>query len=124
VFLLRQTFRGIPREYEEAAVLDGANWFQIITRVLLPMARPGLAAFAIVSVTSHWNEFLWPLMVVSSPRHQVLTVGLASFASGSEAGGDWGVLAAGTLLVAGPLLIGFLLFQRAFTQSFISSGLK
>ena len=124
VFLLRQTFRSIPREYEEAAVLDGATWFQIITRVLLPMARPGLAAFAVVSVASHWNEFLWPLMVLSSPRHQVLTVGLASFASGSEAGGDWGVLAAGTLLVAGPLLIGFLLFQRSFTSSFVSSGIK
>ena len=105
-------------------MLDGATWFQIITRVLLPMARPGLAAFAVVSVASHWNEFLWPLMVLSSPRHQVLTVGLASFASGSEAGGDWGVLAAGTLLVAGPLLIGFLLFQRSFTSSFVSSGIK
>ena len=124
VFLLRQTFRAIPREYEEAAVLDGANWFQIVTRVLIPMARPGLAAFAVVSVTTHWNEFLWPLMVVSAPGNQVLTVGLASFASGSEAGGSWGVLAAGTLLVAGPLLAGFLLFQRSFTQSFVFSGIK
>ena len=88
------------------------------------MARPGLAAFAVVSVTSHWNEFLWPLMVISSPGHQVLTVGLASFASGSEAGGDWGVLAAGTLLVAGPLLLGFLCFQRFFTNSFVFTGIK
>ena len=124
VFLMRQTFRGIPRDYEEAAVLDGATRFQIITRVLLPMARPGLAAFAVVSVTSHWNEFLWPLMVISSPGHQVLTVGLASFASGSEAGGDWGVLAAGTLLVAGPLLLGFVAFQRFFTSSFVFTGIK
>lgn len=124
VFLMRQTFRGIPRDYQEAAVLDGATRFQIITRVLLPMARPGLAAFAVVSVTSHWNEFLWPLMVISSPGNQVLTVGLASFTSGSEAGGDWGVLAAGTLLVAGPLLVGFALFQRFFTASFVFTGIK
>ncbi len=124
VFLMRQTFRAIPRDYEEAALLDGASRFQIITRVLLPMARPGLVAFAIVSVTSHWNEFLWPLMVISSPRHQVLTVGLASFTSSSEAGGSWGVLAAGTLLVAGPLLVGFLFFQRSFTRSFVFTGIK
>lgn len=124
VFLMRQTFRAIPRDYEEAAMLDGATRLQVVTRVLLPMARPGLAAFAVVSVTSHWNEFLWPLMVISSPGHQVLTVGLASFASGSEAGGDWGVLAAGTLLVAGPLLLGFLCFQRFFTNSFVFTGIK
>jgi sn-glycerol 3-phosphate transport system permease protein len=124
VFLMRQTFRAIPRDYEEAAMLDGANRWHIITRILLPMARPGLAAFAVVSVTSHWNEFLWPLMVISSPGHQVLTVGLASFTSSSEAGGSWGVLAAGTLLVAGPLLVGFLAFQRFFTSSFVFTGIK
>ena len=67
VFLMRQTFRTIPRDYEEAALVDGAGPLTIIIRVLLPLARPGLAAFAIVSVTSHWNEFLWPLMAVSSP---------------------------------------------------------
>jgi sn-glycerol 3-phosphate transport system permease protein len=124
VFLMRQTFRAIPREYEEAAVLDGATRLQIIRLVLLPMARPGLVAFAVVSVTSHWNEFLWPLMAVSSPRNQVLTVGLASFTSGAEAGGSWGVVAAGTFLVAGPLLAAFLIFQRQFVASFVFSGIK
>ena len=124
VFLMRQTFRAIPPDYEEAALLDGASRLQIIRLVLIPLARPGLAAFAIVSVTAHWNEFLWPLMVTSSPAHQVLTVGLASFTSGSEAGGSWGVLAAGTLLVAGPLLLGFLAFQRSFIRSFVFTGIK
>ena len=124
VFLMRQTFRTIPREYEEAAVIDGASVLQIVFRVLLPLARPGLAAFAIVSVTAHWNEFLWPLMATSSPSNQVLTVGLASFTSGAEAGSEWGVIAAGTFLVAAPLLAGFLLFQRQFVSSFTFSGLK
>jgi sn-glycerol 3-phosphate transport system permease protein len=59
VFLMRQTFRNIPREYEEAALVDGVSRLRIITHVLLPLSRPGLTAFAIVSVTSHWNEFLW-----------------------------------------------------------------
>ncbi len=124
VFLMRQTFRTIPRDYEEAALVDGAGPLTIITRVLLPLARPGLAAFAIVSITTHWNEFLWPLMALSSPRNQVLTVGLASFTSGAEAGSEWGVIAAGTFLVAAPLLLMFVLFQRRFVSSFVFSGIK
>ena len=124
VFLMRQTFRSVPRDYEEAAMLDGAGIGSLIRHVLLPLARPGLVAFAIVSVTAHWNEFLWPLMAASSPRNQVLTVGLASFASGTEAGSAWGIVAAGTLLVAAPLLVGFFAFQRLFVSSFVFSGIK
>ena len=123
-FLMHQTFRTIPRDYEEAAMLEGATVPALIRHVLVPLARPGLAAFAIVSVTAHWNEFLWPLMAVSSPSSQVLTVGLASFASGAEAGSAWGIVAAGTFLVAGPLLLLFLIFQRRFVASFIFSGIK
>jgi sn-glycerol 3-phosphate transport system permease protein len=121
---MRQTFRAIPRDYEEAAMLEGASIAVLIRHVLVPLARPGLIAFAIVSVTAHWNEFLWPLMAVSSPKNQVLTVGLASFASGAEAGSAWGIVAAGTFLVAGPLLILFLVFQRRFVSSFVFSGIK
>jgi sn-glycerol 3-phosphate transport system permease protein len=124
VFLMRQTFRAIPRDYEEAAMLDGASIPALIRHVLLPLARPGLVAFAIVSLTAHWNEFLWPLMAVSSPQNQVLTVGLASFASGAEAGSAWGIVAAGTFLVAAPLLVIFLIFQRRFVSSFVFSGIK
>jgi sn-glycerol 3-phosphate transport system permease protein len=124
VFLMRQTFRAIPRDYEEAATLDGAGIAALIRHVLVPLARPGLIAFAIVSLTAHWNEFLWPLMAVSSPRSQVLTVGLASFASGAEAGSAWGIVAAGTVLVAAPLLVGFLACQRRFVSSFVFSGIK
>jgi sn-glycerol 3-phosphate transport system permease protein len=124
VFLMRQTFRNIPREYEEAALVDGASRLRIIIHVLLPLSRPGLTAFAIVSVTSHWNEFLWPLMATSSPSNQVLTVGLASFTAGAEAGSEWGVIAAGTFFVATPLLVAFVLFQRRFVASFTFSGIK
>lgn len=123
-FLMRQTFRQLPRDYEEAAMLEGATHLQLIRHVLLPLAAPGLAAFAVVSLSSHWNEFLWPLIAVSSPGQQVLTVGLASFASGAEAGGQWGVVAAGTLLVAGPLLLLFVVFQRRIMASFAFTGIK
>ncbi len=124
VFLMRQTFRSMPRDFEDAAMVDGATRLQVIRHILLPLASPGLAAFAVVSVTSHWNEFLWPLMAVSNPQSQVLTVGLASFTSGAEAGGEWGVIAAGTALVAAPLLVAFVLFQRRFVSSLVFTGLK
>jgi sn-glycerol 3-phosphate transport system permease protein len=123
-FLMRQTFKSIPRDYEEAALIDGARWWQVLWHVLLPLARPGLVAFSIVSVAAHWNEFLWPLMVVNAPEKRTLTVGLASFASGAEGGQEWGLLAAGTLLVALPLIAAFLAFQRQFIDSFMFSGVK
>ncbi len=123
-FLMRQTFRAIPRDYEDAAMLDGASIPQVIWHVLLPLARPGLAAFAIVSVSYHWNEFLWPLIALASPANQVLTVGLASFATGAESATEWGVVAAGTLLVAAPLIAVFVVFQRRIVSSFVFTGIK
>ena len=123
-FLMRQTFRSIPRDYEDAAMLDGASLPQLIWHVLLPLARPGLAAFAIVSVSYHWNEFLWPLIALSSPANQVLTVGLASFTTGAESASEWGVIAAGTLLVAAPLILVFVVFQRRIVSSFVFTGIK
>lgn len=124
VFLMRQTFRTIPKDFEEAAIVDGATWWQLVWRVLVPLARPGMVAFGIVSVVSHWNEFLWPLMVISTPDNQTLTIGLASFTMGAESASQWGVIAAGTFLVAAPLLAAFALFQRQFVNSFLFSGVK
>ena len=123
-FLMRQSFRTIPIELEEAAVLDGARWWELIRHVYLPLSKPALTAFAIISVTTHWNEFLWPLMVINSPDNRPLTVGLAAFTRGAEGAQAWGVNAAGTFLVIAPLLIGFALFQRRFVNSFVTSGLK
>ena len=123
-FLMRQTFKSIPRDFEDAAVIDGCNWFQILRYVLLPLAKPALIAFAIVSVVAHWNEFLWPLMVIDSPEKQTLTVGLASFTRSAEGAADWGLIAAGTLLVMLPLMIAFFAFQKQFVNSFMFSGIK
>lgn len=124
VFLMRQTFMNVPKELEEAAILEGARWWQVIWHVLLPMARPAMLAFAVVSVTYHWNEYLWPLMVLSDPGKQLLTIGLVSFAMGAESGGDWGLVSSGTLMVCAPLVIAFLVFQKQFMRSFGFSGIK
>ena len=118
VFLVRQAFRGIPKEMEEAAMVEGASFFQLLIHVLVPAIWPTLLAFSIISVTAHWNEFLWPLMVLNNPDLQVLTIGLVSFAMGAEAGSEWGLVAAGTLMVCLPLMIAFLAFQKQFINSF------
>lgn len=123
-FMMRQAFRSIPIELEEAALIDGAKWWHLIRHVYLPLAKPSLIAFSIISVTAHWNEFLWPLMVINSPDNRPLTVGLATFTRGAEGAQAWGVIAAGTFLVIAPLILGFALFQRRFVNSFMMSGIK
>ena len=79
---------------------------------------------ATVSITYHWNEYLWPLMMLNDPDKQVLTVGLVSFAMGAESGGQWGTIGAGTLMVCLPLMLAFILFQKQFLRSFGFSGIK
>lgn len=123
-FLMRQSFREVPRELEDAAMIDGAGWWARIRLIYLPLTKPALVAFSIVSVTSHWNEFLWPLMVINSPDRRPLTLGLASFTLSAEGMQAWGLIAAGTFLVSLPLLAAFLIFQRRFVNSFLASGIK
>jgi sn-glycerol 3-phosphate transport system permease protein len=123
-FLLRQGFRSVPRDFDEAAMLDGAGPLRTLWHVLVPMVRPHLAAFSVVSVIYHWNEFLWPLVATTSNSVRVLAVGLQSFTRASESGAEWGLISAGTLIVIAPLVVVFLLFQRSFIASFTHSGLK
>lgn len=123
-FLLRQTFKTIPRELEEAAFMDGCSRLRFLVQIAAPLARPTYLAFALVSLTYHWNEFFWPLIVTNTPRARTLTVGLGIFAQSAEGGAEWTLLMAGTVIVIGPLLILFLVFQRSFINSFMYSGLK
>ena len=87
--------------------MEGCRWWQVLYRVLLPMCWPSVLAFATVSITYHWNEYLWPLMMLNDPDKQVLTVGLVSFAMGAESGGQWGTISAGTIMVCLPLMLAF-----------------
>jgi len=124
VFLLRQAFKQFPHELEEAARIEGSSTLGILFRLYVPLSRPIYLSFAIVSVSYHWNDFLWPLIVTNSPENRLLTVGLAMFAKSSEAGVQWTDVSTAVLIVTAPLLIGFLLFQRQFISSFIHSGVK
>ena len=123
IFLLRQTFKTVPKELDEAARVEGANALQILWKVYVPLARPVYVAFALVSVSYHWNNFLWPLIVTNSVEARPLTVGLQIFASVDQ-GIDWSIITAATLMTSGPLLIAFLLFQRQFVQSFMRAGIR
>ncbi|MDZ5473288.1 carbohydrate ABC transporter permease [Bacillus sp. 31A1R] len=124
IFLLRQTFKTIPYELEEAARLEGCNVFQVIWNVYMPLAKPTYVAFGLVSVSYHWNNFLWPLIVTNSEENRPLTVGLAIFAQSYETGAQWAEVTAATLLVMTPLLLAFFIFQKQFINSFVQSGLK
>ena len=107
---------------DEAARVEGASAMQILWSIYIPLAKPVYTAFALVSVSFHWNNFLWPLIITYGVSARPLTVGLQVFSS-TDQGVEWSVITAATLTSA-PLLIGFLLFQRQFVQSFMRAGIK
>ncbi|HEV8440691.1 MAG TPA: carbohydrate ABC transporter permease [Methylomirabilota bacterium] len=122
-FLLRQAFKQVPRELEDAAVMDGCGGLRFLWHVLVPLARPTLVAFGLISLVSHWNDYLWPLIVTDTPDVRTLTIGLGMFVQ-QESGADWTLLMAATAFVTAPLMLIFLVFQRKFIESFMFSGLK
>ena len=123
IFLLRQTFKGVPKELEDAARVEGCSRLQILWKVYVPVARPTYVAYGLVSISYHWNNFLWPLVITNSVETRPLTVGLAIFGA-PESGVQWPIITAATLLAVAPLLVAFLLFQRQFVQSFMHAGIK
>ena len=123
IFLLRQTFKTVPQELEDAARVEGCSRLQILLKVYVPLAKPTYVAYGLVSVSYHRNNFLWPLVITNSVETRPLTVGLAIFGA-PESGVDWSIITAATLLAVAPLLVAFLLFQRQFVQSFMHAGIK
>jgi sn-glycerol 3-phosphate transport system permease protein len=123
IFLLRQTFKQVPRDLEEAAQVEGAGVLRVLMSVYVPLARPTYLAYGLVSISYHWNNFLWPLVITNSVETRPITVGLGIFAA-PETGVSWSVISAATLLSVAPLLAAFLLFQRQFVQSFMRAGIK
>lgn len=123
IFLLRQTFKTVPKELDEAARVEGASALQVLWKVYVPLAKPVYVAYGLVSVSYHWNNFLWPLIITNSVGSRPLTVGLQVFSS-SDQGIDWSIITAATLMTSGPLLVAFILFQRQFVQSFMRAGIR
>ena len=123
IFLLRQTFKTVPKELDEAARVEGCMPLQVLWKVYVPLARPVYLAYALVSVSFHWNNFLWPLIITNSVESRPLTVGLQVF-SATDQGIDCSIITAASLLTSAPLLVAFLLFQKQFVQSFMRAGIK
>jgi len=122
IFLLRQLFLGVPIEFDEAAIVDGASSWRILWSIVLPLAKPALASCAIFSFVWHWNDFLHPLLYLRSRERHTLQLGLMTFQR--AAGPEWQYLMAASVLVMLPLLALFFLAQRWFIQGISFSGLK
>jgi multiple sugar transport system permease protein len=121
-FLLRQFFATIPKDLEEAALLDGAGRFRIFFSIMLPLVKPALAALAVITVMHSWNDLLWPLVVNTDPGTMPISAGLTSL-QGQE-WTDYPVLMAGSLMASIPMLLAYLALQRQFVQGIALSGTK
>jgi multiple sugar transport system permease protein len=123
VFLLRQFFLTMPRELEDAALIDGAGPWQVFSRIILPLSQPVLAALAIFAFRSAWNDFLWPLIAVNKPEMFPLPVALALLRS-AYSSESYGPIMAGAALSALPLLVVFVVANRRIVEGVRLSGLK
>jgi multiple sugar transport system permease protein len=122
VFFLRQFFMGLPIELEESAFLDGANRWQVFTRVVLPLSKPALATLALLSFLTNWNDFLWPLYVLFSPERLTLQPGLSTMQSAFTT--DYATIMVGGVIASVPVLILFVIAQRFIIEGVSRSGLK
>jgi len=125
-FMMKQFMESIPREIEEAARIDGANTFQIYTRIVLPLSVPAIAALSILTFQGSWNEFFWPMVVLTQAEKYTLPVGLNMFLHHyfSVTGSVWNMILAGTVVSIIPVLVIYIVFQRYFIEGFPLSGLK
>jgi len=123
VFMIRQSFRTIPRELEEAARLDGCGRLRFLVQILLPLCRPILASQGLFAFMGNWNSYLWPLIVTNSDSMRTLQIGLRYFVSG-EGGTQWGVYMAAAVLVSLPVIAVYFLVQKTFIESMATTGLK
>jgi multiple sugar transport system permease protein len=122
IYLLRQFFLTLPVELEEAALIDGAGRFRVLRSILLPLMGPPLTTVAVLTFLSVWNDFLWPLVVTSSPNTMTIQLGLATFQSAHFT--NWPVLMAATLMSQLPVMLLFLAGQRFFVSSIANTGIK
>lgn len=122
IFLLRQFFMGIPRDYWDAALLDGCSHFRFLWSIVVPLSRPAIVTVALLSFIGSWNAFLWPLIVTSSENMRPIQVGLRSFVT-EQATQTQLLMAAATMVIV-PIIIFYLFTQRYFTEGITTTGLK
>ena len=121
IFLFYQFFLDIPKDFDEAARIDGASPFQIYRMIIMPLSRPVIASVAILQFQARWNDYLWPVIAVPGQTYRPLTVGITTFYTQNP---DWGQILAYASMITRPVLAIFILFQRWFIQSVMASGVK
>lgn len=123
IFLLRQAMIEIPRDYDESAVIEGANSAQIFWHITLPLVKPSIITLAMMSFLWSWNSFLWPLIVMNDPKKQVVQVAMATFTLPQQLPA-WGEIFAGATFATIPVLILFIFMQRYYIRGVVMSGIK
>ncbi len=124
VFFLRQFFLTLPKDYYDAARLDGASSWQYLWEVVVPLNRGAIATFVIFSFLSAWNQYMWPLVVTNTVEMRTLQVGVRFLVANIEEGQDWAEVLAVTVMVFTPTLIAFIAAQRSLVESIASTGLR
>ena len=122
IFLLREYFRSIPEDLISAARLDGAGTLRILWSIVVPLSRPILTTLTIITVVTHWNNFLWPLIITSGRTWQTVTVATAGLQS--QYNGNWTLVMAATTVAIAPLLLLFAVFQKNIVSSIAITGFK
>ncbi len=123
IFMLRQTFKNLPSSLVEAGILDGANSWQVLWRIVVPATRTALASLSVLFFINTWNQYLWPLLVTTDKLMKTLPVGMQEFVS-LEGGTNWGPLMAAASMAVVPALFAYVVAQRYVLESFVSAGLK
>ena len=123
IFLLRQYFMQVPDELIEAARLDNANELQVLSKIMLPMAKPGISAIALLSFIGHWNDYFWPLIMTNSDNIRPITIGVQRLKD-TEGNDQWNVIMAGNMFLVGPILLMYLFASKYIINSFAYSGIK
>jgi multiple sugar transport system permease protein len=122
IFLLREYFRGIPQEIVDAARIDGAGTWRMLTQIVVPLSRPIITTLGIITIVTHWNNFMWPLIITTGNQWSVITVATAGMQS--QYNGNWTLVTAATTFAMAPLIIVFLVFNRKIVQSIAITGFR
>ena len=123
-FLIRQSFMSVPEDLVDAAIMDGANHLRILWDVLIPLSRPAIVTFSLLTFNWRWNSYFWVLIMTNSNEMRTLPVGIVFLKEGAEGGSNWHILMAGTVLVLLPVLVVFIAAQRYFVEGVAHTGLK
>jgi ABC-type glycerol-3-phosphate transport system permease component len=123
-FLIRQSFLSIPQDLVDAALIDGASHLTILRHIMIPLSKPMIITFALLSFNWRWNDYFWVLIMTNSDTMRTLPVGIVAMRGGAEGGSNWHIIMAATIIVLLPILLLFILAQRYFIEGIARTGLK